>query len=54
MKTIAYLYQLPARLACTLNRKTCYWNRTSKLTALMVFCLLFGGMSLYLFLKAIL
>jgi len=54
MKTITYLYQLPARLADTLNRKTYYWNPTSKLLALLAFCLLFGGMSLYLFLKAIL
>ena len=54
MKTITYLYQVPARLAGTLNRKTEYWNRSSKLIALLVFCLLFGGMSLYLFLKAIL
>lgn len=36
-----------------LNRKTQYWNRTSKLTALLVFCLLFGGCCLLLVLKAI-
>jgi len=36
-----------------LNRKTQYWNRTSKLTALLVFCVLFGGCCLLLLLKAI-
>jgi hypothetical protein len=36
-----------------LNRKTQYWNRTSKLTALFLFCLLFGGCCLLLLLKAI-
>ncbi len=36
-----------------LNRKTQYWNRASKLTALFLFCLLFGGCCLLLLLKAI-
>jgi hypothetical protein len=36
-----------------LNRKTRYWNRTSKLTALFLFCLLFGGCCLLLLLKVI-
>jgi hypothetical protein len=36
-----------------LNRKTQYWNRASKLTALFVFCVLFGGCCLLLLLKAI-
>ena len=36
-----------------LNRKTQYWNRASKLTALFVFSLLFGGYCLLLLLKAI-
>lgn len=36
-----------------LNRKTQYWNRASKLTALFVFCLLFGSCCLLLLLKAI-
>jgi len=36
-----------------LNRKTQYWNRASKLTALLLFCLLFGGCCLLLLLKAI-
>jgi hypothetical protein len=36
-----------------LNSKTQYWNRASKLTALLLFCLLFGGSCLLLLLKAI-
>ena len=36
-----------------LNRKTQYWNKSSKIIALLLFCLLFGGISLYLLLKAI-
>ena len=36
-----------------LNRKTQYWNRAAKLTALFVFCLVFGGCCLLLVLKAI-
>jgi hypothetical protein len=36
-----------------LNRKTQYWNRASKLTALFLFCLLFGGCCLLLLIKAI-
>lgn len=36
-----------------LNRKTQYWNCASKLTALLLFCLLFGGCCLLLLLKAI-
>lgn len=40
------------QVAGYLNRKTAYWNGTSKLIALIVFCLLFGGFSLYLLIKA--
>jgi hypothetical protein len=36
-----------------LNRKTQHWNRTSKLIALIMFVLLFGGLSIYLILKSI-
>ena len=35
------------------NRKTQHWNKASKLTALIVFVLLFGGLSIYLILKSI-
>lgn len=36
-----------------LNRKTQHWNKTSKLTALLLFVLAFGGLSIYLILKSI-
>jgi hypothetical protein len=36
------------QLAAFLERKTAYWSRPSKLIALAVFCLLFGGLSLWL------
>jgi hypothetical protein len=41
------------QIAKYLNRKTQYWNTTSKLLALLVFCLLFGGACLYLIIKSI-
>lgn len=53
MNILMYLQRQPERLAALLNRRTQYWNRTSKLIALALFCLLFGGLSLYLFLKSI-
>ena len=36
-----------------LGRKTQYWNRNSKIIALVIFCLLFGGTCLMLLIKAI-
>ena len=39
--------------AAYLARKTQYWNRSSKIIALALFCLLFGGGCLLLLLKAI-
>ncbi|WP_259070343.1 hypothetical protein HDF24_14630 [Mucilaginibacter sp. X4EP1] len=42
------------QIATYLNRKTQYWNRASKITALIIFCLVFGGASICLLLKAIL
>lgn len=41
------------RIANHLNRKTQHWNRASKILALTLFILVFGGVSLYLLLKAI-
>ena len=41
------------QFAAYLGRKTQYWNRSSKLIALALFCLAFGGTSLWLLLKAI-
>ncbi|MES2276035.1 MAG: hypothetical protein V4592_08430 [Bacteroidota bacterium] len=36
-----------------LGRKTCYWDRASKLLALGLFCAAFGGMSLWLLVRAL-
>jgi len=41
------------QLADYLNRKTQYWNRASKLILLLLICLLFGGASLWLLIRAI-
>lgn len=40
------------RLADALNRRTQHWNRASKLIALLLFCLLFGGLSFYFIIKS--
>jgi hypothetical protein len=47
------IHKRQIQLSGYLNRKTQYWNRASKLTALLLFCLLFGGCCLLLLLKAI-
>ncbi|WP_258135736.1 hypothetical protein [Mucilaginibacter phenanthrenivorans] len=52
-RVAAAIVRRQTRVANYLNRKTQYWNRTSKLVALALFCLVFGGISLYLLLKAI-
>jgi GT2 family glycosyltransferase len=41
------------QIADHLNRKTQYWNRASKLILLLLICLLFGGASLWLLIRAI-
>ncbi|MCR8560458.1 hypothetical protein KXD93_22580 [Mucilaginibacter sp. BJC16-A38] len=41
------------QLATYLERKTAYWDQGSKLMALVAFCLVFGGLSLWLLMKAI-
>lgn len=41
------------RFAGYLERKTRYWDRSSKLVALILLCILFGGPSLYLLLQAL-
>jgi hypothetical protein len=41
------------KIAGYLNRKTAYWNTASKLIALSLFCLLFGGTCLYLIIKSL-
>jgi hypothetical protein len=52
-RVAAAIVRRQTQVADYLNRKTQYWNRSSKLIALAVFCLVFGGISLYLLLKAI-
>ena len=39
------------KIATYLNRKTAYWNKTSKVLLLLTFCVAFGGLSIYLLLK---
>lgn len=41
------------QVAGYLNRKTQYWNKNSKIIALVIFSLVFGGLSLYLLIKAL-
>ena len=48
----AALIRRQTQAAGYLNRKTQYWNGTSKLIALILFCLLFGGFCLYLLISA--
>lgn len=52
MKVNVYLKNMGKRFGARLNRRTAYWNRSSKVIALAVFCLVFGGFSLWLLLKA--
>ncbi|EHQ24632.1 hypothetical protein [Mucilaginibacter paludis] len=40
------------KLADSLNRRTQHWNRASKTVALLVFCILFGGLCFYLIIKS--
>jgi hypothetical protein len=48
-----YIHSRQTQVSGYLNRKTQYWNRTSKLTALFLFCLLFGGFCLFMLIKSI-
>jgi hypothetical protein len=41
------------RMANCLNHKTQHWNRASKLIALVLFIMVFGGLSIYLIIKSI-
>lgn len=52
-KVASAIVRRQMRVAGYLNRKTQYWNNSSKIIALVLFCLVFGGMSLYLLMKAI-
>jgi hypothetical protein len=52
VKIAGRIIRKQTRIAGYLNRKTQYWNKASKTTALCLFCLLFGGISLYFILKS--
>ena len=41
------------QLADCLNRKTQHWDRASKLILLLAICLVFGGASLWLLIRAL-
>jgi hypothetical protein len=45
--------QKQKRLAEYLGKQTAYWNRSAKITALAIFCLLFGGACMLLLIHAI-
>jgi hypothetical protein len=42
-----------SRIADALNRKTQHWNRASKIVALLLFCILFGGLCFYFIIQSI-
>lgn len=46
------IVRVQRRVAGWLDRKTQHWNKTSRLIALFLFCLLFGGFSLWLLISA--
>lgn len=50
---VEVIYSKQKRFASYLERKTRYWNRTSKIVVLILLCILFGGPSLYLLLQAL-
>jgi hypothetical protein len=52
-KVASAILRQQMQVAGYLNRKTQYWNKISKITALVLFSLVFGGISLYLLIKAI-
>lgn len=53
MKAGLLIAEKQRKAADYLSRKTQYWNRNSKIIALIIFCLLFGGACLLLLIKAI-
>jgi hypothetical protein len=42
-----------SQLADRLNRKTQHWNRASKIIALLLFSMAFGGLCFYFIIKSI-
>ncbi len=51
-RVAAAIVRRQSQVAGYLNRRTQHWNRASKIIALVLFSLAFGGMSLYLLLRA--
>jgi hypothetical protein len=47
------IIQKQTQIAGFLNRKTQHWNKASKLIALTLFVLVFGGLCIYLIIKHI-
>jgi hypothetical protein len=47
LKIAGKIIRNQTRFAVYLNRKTQHWNRASKIVALTLFVLLFGGLSFY-------
>jgi len=47
------IVQRQTKLAGFLNRKTQHWNRAAKLTALVLFLLVFGALSCYYIIKSL-
>jgi len=47
------IIQKQTQIAGFLNRKTQHWNKASKLIALALFVLVFGGLCIYLIIKHI-
>lgn len=52
VRVMERIRQLQRHIADTLARRTAYWDRRSKVIAMAVFCLLFGGMCLWLMVRA--
>ncbi|MBB6108677.1 hypothetical protein SAMN05421821_10288 [Mucilaginibacter lappiensis] len=53
VKASMFIAEKQRKAAEYLGRKTQYWNRNSKIIALVIFCLLFGGAYLLLLINAI-
>ena len=51
IKMASAILSRQTKIATYLNRKTAYWNKTSKVLLLLAFCVAFGGLSIYFILK---
>jgi hypothetical protein len=52
-RVAGHIIRRQTKIANYLNRKTQHWNQASKFVALLLFCLLFGGICTYLIIKSI-